>query len=157
MVAAAVVPGLGGNPNPYLGLEMIYLVPMRPWGGRPYRRGIEPKGRNPMPRKHLFPLVVLLAAASVAGLLALGRAVDLGRPAGASTGRQPAIAFRLARLDKAEKSLRTQLADLRKTPAPGPRTVYERATTPVAAHAAGDEHGEEHRDDEQHEGGGRDD
>ena len=75
-----------------------------------------------MPRKHLFPLVVLLAAASVAGLLALGRAVDLGRPAGASTGRQPAIAFRLARLDKAEKSLRTQLADLRKTPAPGPRT-----------------------------------
>ena len=110
-----------------------------------------------MPRKHLFPLVVLLAAAAVAGLLALGRAVDLGRPAGASTGQQPAIAFRLAQLDKAEKSLRTQLADLRKAPAAGPRTVYERAATPVAAHATDDEHGDDHGDDEHHEGGGRDD
>lgn len=106
-----------------------------------------------MPRKHLFPLVVLLAAAAVAGLLALGRAVDLGRPAGASTGRQPTIAFRLAQLDKAEKSLRSQLADLRKAPAPGARTVYERATGPASARAAGDDYGE----DDQQESVGRDD
>jgi hypothetical protein len=157
MVAAAAAPGLGGNPNPYLGLGMIYLARGRPWGTPPYRRGIEPKGRIPMPRKHLFPLVVLLAAAAMAGLLALGRAVDLGHPAGASTGRQPAIAFRLTQLDKAEKSLQAQLADLRKTPAAGPRTVYQRAATPVAAHAADGEHGDDHGDDEHHEGGGRDD
>jgi uncharacterized protein YfaQ (DUF2300 family) len=106
-----------------------------------------------MPRRHLFPLVVLLAAAAVAGLLALGRAVDLGRPAGASTGQQPAIAFRLAQLDKAEKSLRSQLADLRKTPAPGARTVYERATVPASARATGDDHGQ----DDHYESSGRDD
>lgn len=106
-----------------------------------------------MPRKHLFPLVVLLAAASVAGLLALGRAVDLGRPAGASTGEQPAIAFRIAQLDKAERSLRQQLADLGRAPAPQARTVYERAAAPVSAQGAGDEHG----DDGHNEDGGRDD
>jgi hypothetical protein len=106
-----------------------------------------------MPRKHLFPLVVLLAAAAVAGLLALGRAVDLGRAAGGPTSDQPAIAFRLAQLDKAEKSLQAQLADLRKTPAAKPRTVYERAATPVAAHAADDGRG----DDEHGGSDGRDD
>jgi hypothetical protein len=157
MVAAAAAPGLGGNPNPYLGLGMIYPARVRSWGTPPYRRGIEPKGRIPMPRKHLFPLVVLLAAAAMAGLLALGRTVDLGRAAGGSTSEQPAIAFRIAQLDKAEKSLRSQLADLRKRPAAGPRTVYERAATPVATHAADDEHGDDHGDDEHHEAGGRDD
>ena len=38
-----------------------------------------------MHRKHLFPLVVLLAAAVVAGLLALTRTVALGQPTTAST------------------------------------------------------------------------
>jgi hypothetical protein len=99
-----------------------------------------------MPRKHLFPLVVLIAAAAVAGLLAVGRAVELGQPAGASTGKQPSIAYRLTQLDKAEKSLRTQLADLRKAPTPGTQTVYERAATPVAAQTA-DEHGDDEKDD----------
>ncbi len=110
-----------------------------------------------MPRKHLFPLVVLLAAALMAGLLALGRAVDLGHAAGGSTGKQPAIAFRIAQLDKAEKSLRSQLADLQKAPAGGTRTVYERAATPVAAQGHDDEHEDDHGNDEHHEDGGRDD
>jgi len=147
MVAAAAVSGFGGNPNPYLRLEMIYLAPGRPWRGRSYRRGIESKGRIPMSRKHLFPLVVLLAAAAVAGLLALGRAVDLGQPAGASTGEQPAIAFRLAELDKAERSLRRQLTDLRRAPATETQTVYERA----AVQTADDEHADDHGDDHDHD------
>jgi hypothetical protein len=156
MVAAAAAPGLGENPNPYLGLGMIYPAPGRPWGTPPYRRGIERKGRIPMPRKHLFPLVVLLAAAAMVGLLALGRAADLGRAAGGPTSEQPAIAFRIAQLDKAEKSLRSQLADLQKAPSAGARTVYERPATPVAAQSHG-EHEDDHADDEHHADSGRDD
>ena len=63
-----------------------------------------------MPRKHLFPIVVLLAAALVAGLLAVSRTVALGRPANAATASDPAIAFRLKKLDRFEQSLRQQLA-----------------------------------------------
>jgi len=110
-----------------------------------------------MPRKRLFPLVVLLAAAAMAGLLALGRAVDLGRAAGGSTSEQPAIAFRIAQLDKAEKSLRSQLVELQKARAGETRTVYERAATPVAAQSDGDEHEDDHGDEEHREDGGRDD
>ena len=62
-----------------------------------------------MPRKHLFPIVVLLAAALVAGLLAVSRTVALGRPANAATASDPAIAFRLKKLDRFEQSLRRQL------------------------------------------------
>ncbi len=63
-----------------------------------------------MSRKHLFPIVVLLAAALVAGLLAVSRTVALGRPANAATASDPAIAFRLKKLDRFEQSLRRQLA-----------------------------------------------
>lgn len=148
MVAAATASGFGGNPNPYPGLEMIYLARERPWSRRSYRRAIDPKGRNPMPRKHLFPLVVLLVAALVAGLLALGRAVELGEPADASTGGQPSIAFRLAKLDKAEKSLRSQLADLQHAPLGNTRTVYERPAAPAAdaAEEHDDDYGDDHED-----------
>lgn len=115
-----------------------------------------------MPRKHLFPLVVLLAAAAVAGLLALGRAVDVGQPAGASTGEQPAIAFRLAELDRAERSLRQQLADLRRAPASETQTVYQRAATQTDAEHEDDhdddhEDEDDHEDDDYHEDGERDD
>ena len=104
-----------------------------------------------MSRRHLFPLVVLLAAAAVAGLLALARAVDLGRPAAASTGEQPAIAFRLARLDKEERALRQQLADLRRASAAGTQTVYERgAAAPSSTQVADDDHGEDDHGEDDH-------
>lgn len=112
-----------------------------------------------MSRKHLFPLVVLLAAASVAGLLVLGRAVDLGQPAGASTGDQPAIAFRVAELDKAEKSLRQQLTALERARAAGTQTVYERASAPVSTTASDDHSSDDDHsgDDDHHKSGERDD
>jgi hypothetical protein len=106
-----------------------------------------------MHRKHLFPLVVLLAAAVVAGLLALTRTVDLGQPATASTGSDPAIAFRLKELDRFELSLRQQLAKAKaKTPAAvAPETIYRRAAAPSSRAAGFSEH-EDEREDE-----GRDD
>ncbi len=99
-----------------------------------------------MSRKHLFPLVVMLAAAFVAGLLAVSRTVALGRPASAATSSDPAIAFRLKKLDRFEQSLRQQLA---RTPKTQQLTVYRHA--PSVSPAPGD--GEE--DDQ--EGADRDD
>jgi hypothetical protein len=108
-----------------------------------------------MARKHLFPLVVLLAAAAVAGLLAVGRAVDLGRPARASTASQPSIAFRLARLDRFEQSLRAQLARAERTRAGATQTVYRRAAPiSVGRPAGGETEAGEH---DGHGGDGRDD
>ena len=83
-----------------------------------------------MPRKHLFPLVVLLAAAAVAGLLALTRTTKLGQPAQASSRSDAAIAGRLRELDRFEQSLRKQLAAA-ETASPGPKTVYRRAAAPA--------------------------
>jgi hypothetical protein len=102
-----------------------------------------------MPRKHLFPLVVLLAAAAVAGLLALTRTVDLGQASQASTASDPSIAVRLKRLDRFEASLRKQLAAAKAPAAATPTTVYRRAT--VAAPPP------RHSDDEGEESEGRDD
>jgi hypothetical protein len=104
-----------------------------------------------MHRKHLFPLVVLLAAAVVAGLLALTRTVDLGQPATASTGSDPAIAFRLKELDRFELSLRQQLAKTKTPAAIAPKTVYRRAAAPASQAAGFSEHEDEHEDE------GRDD
>lgn len=102
-----------------------------------------------MPRKHLFPLVVLLAGAAAAGLLALSRTVDLGQPAKASTGSDPAISFRLKQLDRFEGSLRKQLAEAKAPAAAAPQTVYRRASSTVAQPTAShdDEHEYEGRDD----------
>jgi hypothetical protein len=99
-----------------------------------------------MSRKHLFPIVVMLAAAFVAGLLAVSRTVAVGRPANAATASDPAIAFRLKKLDRFEQSLRKQLAA---TPKSRPTTVYRHApsVTPASSHG----------DDGHHEGGDRDD
>ena len=104
-----------------------------------------------MHRKHLFPLVVLLAAAVVAGLLALTRTVDLGQPATASTGSDPAIAFRLKELDRFELSLRQQLAKAKTPAAAAPKTVYRRAAAPASQAGRFTEHEDEHDDE------GRDD
>jgi hypothetical protein len=102
-----------------------------------------------MSRKHLFPIVVMLAAATVAGLLAVSRTVALGRPASAATASDPTIAFRLKKLDRFERSLRQQLA---KTPAIRPATVttvYRHSPSVSAATATGNEG--------DHKEGGRDD
>ena len=102
-----------------------------------------------MHRKHLFLLVVLLGAAVVAGLLALTRTVDLGQPATASTGSDPAIAFRLKELDRFELSLRQQLAKAEAPAAAAPKTIYRRAAAPAsrAAESSEHEHEDEGRDD----------
>ncbi|HEU5009457.1 MAG TPA: hypothetical protein VFT33_02040 [Gaiellaceae bacterium] len=102
-----------------------------------------------MSRKHLFPIVVMLAAAIVAGLLAVSRTVALGHPANAATASDPAIAFRLKKLDRFEQSLRQRLAE-----APAPRaatvtTVYRHApsVSAVASHGNEGDHEQDGRDD----------
>jgi hypothetical protein len=103
-----------------------------------------------MPRKHLFLIVVVLAAAVIAGLLAVSRTVALGRPASAATASDPAIAFRLKKLDRFEQALRRQLAH-----APAARhgtvtTVYRHAPSVTSAALS-------HRFESDHEEAGRDD
>ena len=99
-----------------------------------------------MPRKHLLP-----ASSSCsppprsAGLLALATrrrrsAARQVRP----TSEQPAIAFRIAQLDKAEKSLRSQLADLQKAPAAAARTVVRAAGAARRRARATREHEDDH-------------
>jgi hypothetical protein len=110
-----------------------------------------------MPRKHLFPLVVLLAAAAVAGVFALTRTVDLGQAASSSTSPDPAIAYRLDELDRFQASLRKQLAQ---TPAAStqPQTVYRRAAASAPAAVAEREHEDDrYEHEDEHEDEGRDD
>jgi hypothetical protein len=99
-----------------------------------------------MPRKHLFPLVVILAAAVVAGLVAFTRTAELGQPAAASTGSDAAVARRLEELGRFEQSLREQLAAAGPA-APAPRTVYRRAAAPTVQ-SAGEHEDDEHEEDE---------
>lgn len=106
-----------------------------------------------MHRKHLFPLVVLLAAAVAAGLLALTRTLALGQPASASTVSDSAIARRLEELDRFELSLRQQLARAETPAAAAPPTVYRRAATPSSRAAGLSEHEDEDEDEDE----GRDD
>jgi hypothetical protein len=142
---------------------MLYL-PLSPgWRTRSYRRSIDPQMEVPMPRKHMFTLVVLLAAAAGAGVLALSRTVDLGQAASSTTDPDAAISYRLQELDRFEASLRKQLAQSPAAPAQ-PRTVYRRASAPPAPAAASQAEGgddlyedEEHGNDDEHEEEGRDD
>jgi hypothetical protein len=98
-----------------------------------------------MSRRHLFPIVVILAAAFAAGLLAVSRTVALGRPASAATASDPAIAFRLKKLDRFEQSLRRQLA---RTPNAQQSTVYRHAPSVSTSSSQGeDDHEEDDRDD----------
>jgi hypothetical protein len=89
-----------------------------------------------MSRKHLFPIVVMLAAAFVAGLLAISQTVALGRPASAATASDPAIAFRLQKLDRFERSLRRRLAH---APPIQESTVYRRPPSVSPSRSQGDE------------------
>ena len=99
-----------------------------------------------MSRKHVFPIVVMLAAAFVAGLLAISRTVALGRPANAATASDPAIAFRLKKLDRFEQSLRLQLARSVKSQHP---IVYRHAvsSSPASSYGEDNQHEVDDRDD----------
>jgi hypothetical protein len=105
-----------------------------------------------MTRKHLFPLVVILGAAVFAGLLAVSHTRALSAPT-AATSSDPAIAFRLKKLDRFERSLRLQLANTPATPAP--TTIYRTASASTSAAPRSYEN--EHGDLADHEDGGRDD
>ena len=85
-----------------------------------------------MPRKHIFMIVVLLAAALVAGALALTRTPPLGSSAGAATGSD--IAFRLKELNRQEAALKRQLAERGGPGSARQITVFRRASAyPVSS------------------------
>jgi hypothetical protein len=120
-----------------------------------------------MSRKHLFPIVVLLGAATIAGLLAVTRTVDLGTAAQSASGAE--IAARSRSLDRLEASLRRSLASRppalpsrSSAPSSSLRTVAVRAGAAPAPTFAGeweDDHGRRgHEDESEHEEhGGEDD
>jgi len=108
-----------------------------------------------MARKHLFPLVVILAAAAVAGLLAVSHTRALGQPTSAATGSDPAIAFRLKKLDRFERSLRRQLAHASKA-GPSTRTTVYRAAS-VASSGSSQASEDDHSAEDEHESDDRDD
>lgn len=106
-----------------------------------------------MARGHLFLIVVLLAAAAVAGMLAITRAAQT-RPAAATDS---AISFRLKRLDRLEASLEKQLTARSQASQSSPVVTYMPApatrTIDAPVQEDGDEGSYEHDDDD----GDRDD
>jgi hypothetical protein len=109
-----------------------------------------------MSRKHLFAIVVLLGAATVAGLLALTRTT-----AAATQASSTRIAAKSRALDQLEASLRRALGqqppavpDARSTGSSATRTVFVPSTEPQAAGEHEVEHGDdayEHSDENAHE------
>jgi hypothetical protein len=89
-----------------------------------------------MARGHLFVIVILLAAAAVAGVLAVTQTAAQATPA---SGSDPAIAFRLKKLDRLEASLEQQIARRNATSQSAPAVVYRRATAPVVTMPQDDE------------------
>ena len=98
-----------------------------------------------MRRGHTFLITVLLGAVFFAGVVAVSRTVLLGQPANASTTSDPAITFRLKKLDRLEASLARNAARLQ-PPAKTQQvtTVYRHAPS-VATFTAGDD-GHEHEE-----------
>ncbi|MDH4103584.1 MAG: hypothetical protein OEW52_04375 [Thermoleophilia bacterium] len=108
-----------------------------------------------MPRKHTFAIVVLLVAGLAAGALALTRTTDLGSSAGAPTGPDASIVFRLKKLDRLEASLERKLAERADArPVQQQITVYRRA--PAAPTGSAPER-EDAYEAEGSDDGGRDD
>jgi hypothetical protein len=115
-----------------------------------------------MPRKHLFVVVVLIAAVAVAGLLAATQTVALGRQAAAAP-TDGSIQARMKALDRLEASLRRSLtkhppalpAARSASPrqAAAPQLVYVRQAPPSAASSRGEREHEAY----EHEGEGDDD
>ena len=106
-----------------------------------------------MARKHAFFIVVLLAAAALAGFVALSRSADLAQPAAATatptatqTLSQSALDKRLRQLDRFEAKLRKQLASKPPARAAQPATVITRVAAPATA-AAYDDETSEHEDE----------
>jgi hypothetical protein len=100
-----------------------------------------------MSRKHLFAIVLLLAAAAVAGLLAVTRTVALGGGVAPTSNAQ--VTAKTRSLDRLEASLKRALADQRPTvpssrPAAAssaqPLTIYVPST--ASAQASAGERGE---------------
>jgi len=107
-----------------------------------------------MARKHAFFIVVLLAAAALAGFVALARTADLAQPAAATatpTLSQSALEARLRDLDRFEAKLRKQLAAKPAARAALPATVITRAAAPAPAAAYDDDEHEDEDEDEEHE------
>jgi hypothetical protein len=107
-----------------------------------------------MARKHAFFIVVLLAAAALAGFVALARSAHLAQPAAATatpTLSQSALEKRLRELDRFEAKLRKQLAARPAARAALPTTVITRASAPAPAPAYDDDEHEDEDEDEEHE------
>lgn len=105
-----------------------------------------------MSRKHLFAIVVLFGAASIAGLLALTRTTTAATHASSTQ-----ITAKSRSLDQLEASLRRSLAEqppalpaTRSTAASAaPRTVF--VPSSAAAQTATGEHEDEHGNDDVYE------
>ena len=107
-----------------------------------------------MARKHAFFIVVLLAAAALAGFTAFARTVDLSQPAAATaTTSLPngALEKRLRALDRFEANLRKQLAARPPARKAAPTAVVTRVAAPAPAPAYEDEDEDEFEDDEHEE------
>lgn len=95
-----------------------------------------------MARGHLFVIVLLLAAAAMAGLLAIARTTQ-AKPASAT---EPAITFRMqTKLDRLEASLQRQLARQRKAGQSAPFLVSTPATAPTVSTTHYDDDGDDER------------
>jgi hypothetical protein len=118
-----------------------------------------------MPRKHRFSIVVMLAAAVVAGFFALDQNVQLGAASKSASTAQ--VSARARSLDRLEAQLRRQLAALPKaapkaehvaTRPASPGVVYVRSAAPGLSASHGDDggHGAEGHDGALGEAGGDD-
>jgi hypothetical protein len=103
-----------------------------------------------MARKHMFFIVVLLAAAALAGFAAFARSVDLSQPAAATATPNSALRERLRELDRFEAKLRKQLSAKPAAVKAGPAAVVTRVAAPAPVSAYGDDH-EGEDDDDEHE------
>jgi hypothetical protein len=102
-----------------------------------------------MARGHLFLIVVLLSAAALAGFMAVTRSAQSSPTAKSD----PAITFRLKKLDRLEASLEQQIARKKAAAQAPPTVVYQRAPAPASLTSS---HGDDH-ENELESGGGRDD
>lgn len=107
-----------------------------------------------MARKHAFFIVVLLAAAALAGFVAFTRTVDLAQPAAATATpavSASALEARLRDLDRFEAKLRKQLASKPAARKAAPASVVTRvaaAPAPVSSYDDDDEDEDEHEEDD---------
>lgn len=103
-----------------------------------------------MARGHLFVVVLLLAAAAMAGLLAVARTAQTSPTSAA----EPAITFRMkTKLNRLEASLQRQLERKAEAAQSQPVVAYKRMPAPTVSATHDDGYGDTHGHDES----GRDD